>query len=189
MISAFGAGPYTGAGTIYTFGNTPLNVPAQFVVQGNGGDVIGAGNWITSLGGIAGDFGTFTTKIRAKGYTSDSAIAAAGYKIGKFGWLWVLLPLNNLQGSDALYSYIQQLMSAQGPPGGSPPGGSPPGGSPPGGSPPGGSPPGGSPPGGSPPAKAGNWLTESTIAGIPNWVLVLAGGGIIFTRVKRKSAA
>ena len=176
MIYTLGAGPYVGPGTTYKFGNTLLTVPTQFVVSGNGGDVRGAGNWITSLGGIAGDRNSFFSKLQAIGYTSDAAVTAAGYKIGQFGWLWVLLPLpqTSPDGSQYLYDYLKKLMLAQQPPGGSPPGGSPPGGSPP----------GGGPPGGGPPAKAGNWLTKSTIAGIPNWEIVAGGLAAFIIRKK-----
>ena len=163
MITSLAAGPYIGAGTTYKFGNTLLTVPAEFVQTGPGGDVYGAGNWITSLGGIAGDVSTFNAALSAKGYDTDSARAAAGYKIGKFGWLFVLVPINCSSDATAcLYNYLQQLILAQQNPQ-TPPVNPP-----------------YTPPVNPPGTQPGitNWFSQDTlIPGIPNWEIVAGGLG------------
>ena len=155
MIRLGNAGPYSGPGTTYKFGNTFLTVPAQYVISpaSNGSDVRSAIQWLNSLG------------FSAAAYNGAPPNPGASTLV-KYGALFIWIPNQYWTPSDpnaSLYNFIDALRTGASAPSGT------------------GAPAAGS---SSPVSTATSWITGSTIiSGVPNY-LTLGGAYLGFRLLK-----
>lgn len=152
MIRLSNAGPYTGTGTTFDFGNTLLTVPSQYLgTPSNGYDVRGVVAWLNALG----------FPYAAYDATPQNPGNA---KLIKYGNLYVYIPTNYVvagNDSSSLYGLIAALTNGTYAPdttqtttNGGAPNGIPSG------------------------SSAISWFTQSNlISGIPNWGVVAGGLG------------